>query len=57
MPGILGGIQATEAIKILLSKEKVLSGRLLAIDALSMRIKEFIIPKNYTQTSLMPVLY
>ena len=36
----------TEAIKILLSKEKVLSGRLLAIDALSMRIKEFIIFQN-----------
>ena len=46
LPGILGCIQATEAIKILLGKEEVLSGRLLTIDALSMKIKEFVIPKN-----------
>ena len=46
LPGILGCIQATEAIKILLSKGKVLSGRLLTIDTLSMRMKEFVVPKN-----------
>ncbi|MFV9990750.1 MAG: ThiF family adenylyltransferase [Coxiella endosymbiont of Dermacentor nuttalli] len=46
LPGILGCIQATEAIKILLNKEKVLSGRLLTIDVLSMKVKEFIISKN-----------
>ncbi|QHG92233.1 thiamine biosynthesis protein ThiF [Coxiella endosymbiont of Amblyomma sculptum] len=44
--GILGCIQATEAIKILLEKEEVLSGRLLTIDVSSMKTKEFLIPKN-----------
>ncbi|AJC50187.1 HesA/MoeB/ThiF family protein [Coxiella endosymbiont of Amblyomma americanum] len=46
LPGILGCIQATETIKILLRKEKILSGRLLTINILSMRIKKFFISKN-----------
>ncbi|ATN74304.1 molybdopterin-synthase adenylyltransferase MoeB [Coxiella burnetii] len=46
LPGILGCIQATEALKIILDKGEVLSGRLLTIDALSMRTREFRVPKN-----------
>ena len=41
MPGVIGCIQATETIKILLGTGTTLSGRLLTYDALNMRFKEF----------------
>jgi adenylyltransferase/sulfurtransferase len=40
LPGMLGLIQATEAIKILVSAGETLVGRLLMVDALSMRFRE-----------------
>ncbi|KAG5191621.1 molybdopterin biosynthesis protein MoeB [Tribonema minus] len=40
LPGVIGCIQATEVIKILLGKGDVLSGRLLIYDALKMTFKE-----------------
>jgi adenylyltransferase/sulfurtransferase len=40
LPGIIGTIQATEALKILLGKGTTLSGRLLLYDALAMRFSE-----------------
>jgi adenylyltransferase/sulfurtransferase len=40
LPGLLGLIQATESIKILLSAGETLVGRLLMVDALSMRFRE-----------------
>jgi adenylyltransferase/sulfurtransferase len=40
LPGIIGTIQAIEAIKIILGKGNVLSGRLLLFDALDMRFRE-----------------
>eukprot|EP00903_Cladosiphon_okamuranus_P012472 g11680.t1 len=40
LPGVVGCIQATEVIKILLGKGDVLSGRLLVYDALKMSFKE-----------------
>jgi hypothetical protein len=40
LPGIIGCIQATEALKILLGVGETLSGRLLLYDALSMRFRE-----------------
>ena len=46
LPGILGCIQANEALKIILNKGEILSGRLLTIDIWSMKIKEFTILKN-----------
>lgn len=46
LPGLLGCIQATEAIKIILNQGDVLSGRLLILDALSMTTREFRITKN-----------
>ena len=46
LPGILGCVQATETIKILLEKGNILSGRLLTLDALSMKFDEFQILKN-----------
>jgi adenylyltransferase/sulfurtransferase len=40
LPGIIGTIQAIEAIKIILGKGETLSGRLLLFDALDMRFRE-----------------
>jgi adenylyltransferase/sulfurtransferase len=40
LPGIIGVIQATEAIKILLGIGETLSGRLLLFDALAMRFRQ-----------------
>lgn len=40
LPGVIGVIQATEAIKILLGIGNTLSGRLLLYDALDMRFRE-----------------
>ncbi|HEY4000924.1 MAG TPA: molybdopterin-synthase adenylyltransferase MoeB [Candidatus Xenobia bacterium] len=46
LPGILGLIQATEAIKILLKIGQPLKGRLLTYDALEQRFKEFKVPRD-----------
>lgn len=44
LPGVMGLLQATEAIKLVLNIEKPLSGRLLQFDALAMRFSEIQIP-------------
>jgi molybdopterin/thiamine biosynthesis adenylyltransferase/rhodanese-related sulfurtransferase len=41
LPGVIGLIQATEAIKILLQRGEPLIGRLLAYDALEMSFREY----------------
>jgi adenylyltransferase/sulfurtransferase len=41
LPGVLGAIQATEAIKLIVGRGEPLIGRLLAYDALEMRFQEF----------------
>jgi rhodanese-related sulfurtransferase len=41
LPGVLGTIQATEAIKLILGRGEPLVGRLLTYDALEMRFREF----------------
>ena len=40
LPGVIGCIQATETLKILLGQGETLSGRLLLYDALEMRFRE-----------------
>ena len=40
LPGIIGVVQATEAIKLLLGIGEALIGRLLTYDALGMRFRE-----------------
>ena len=40
LPGVIGVIQATEAVKIILGKGRTLSGRLLLYDALDMQFRE-----------------
>jgi sulfur-carrier protein adenylyltransferase/sulfurtransferase len=46
LPGIIGSIQAVEALKILLGKGDTLIGRLLVFDALQMEIRELKLRKN-----------
>lgn len=41
LPGVLGAIQATEAVKLVLGVGELLVGRLLTYDALEMRFREF----------------
>lgn len=44
--GIIGTTQALEAIKIMIGIGETLSGRLLLLDGLSMKINEIALPKN-----------
>ena len=46
LPGIVGVIQATEVIKLILGKGETLIGRLLLVDALNMRFRELKLRKN-----------
>ena len=46
LPGLVGMIQATEAIKLILGKGESLSGRLLLVDALNMKFRELKLRKN-----------
>jgi adenylyltransferase/sulfurtransferase len=40
LPGLIGSIQATETVKLILGKGTTLSGRLMLYDALNMRFRE-----------------
>lgn len=40
LPGLIGLVQATEAVKLILGKGEPLIGRLLTYDALGMRFRE-----------------
>ena len=46
LPGLIGIIQATEVIKLILGKGETLVGRFLLVDALSMRFRELKLKKN-----------
>ncbi len=46
LPGVIGSIQATEAIKFLLGKGELLAGRLLMYDALKMKFRDVAIKRN-----------
>ena len=46
LPGLVGVIQATEVIKLILGKGAPLIGRLLLVDALNMRFRELKLRKN-----------
>lgn len=46
LPGLLGVIQATEVVKLILGKGESLMGRLLLVDALAMRFRELKLRKN-----------
>jgi molybdopterin/thiamine biosynthesis adenylyltransferase len=46
LPGVVGLLQATEALKLLLGIGNPLVGRLLAFDALSMRFRDVGLPRD-----------
>ncbi len=46
LPGLIGTIQATEAIKVLLNAGTTLSGRLLVVDAMNMEFRKLNIERN-----------
>src|SRR5512135_3741440 len=46
LPGLVGVIQATETVKLILGKGQPLVGRLLLVDALGMRFRELKLRKN-----------
>jgi len=46
LPGLVGVIQATEVIKLILGKGTTLVGRLLLVDSLNMRFRELKLRKN-----------
>lgn len=46
LPGLIGMIQATEAIKVLLNAEATLDGRLLCVDAWKMKFRELKVRRN-----------
>jgi adenylyltransferase/sulfurtransferase len=46
LPGLIGCIQATEAVKLVLGKGSALIGRLLLYDALQMTFQEFKVRRN-----------
>src|SRR5579872_6548500 len=46
LPGLIGLVQATETVKLILGKGEPLSGRLLLYDALAMRFRELKLRKN-----------
>lgn len=46
LPGVVGVIQATEAVKLILGKGEPLIGRLLHYDALQMKFREFKVRRN-----------
>jgi len=46
LPGLVGTIQATESIKLILGVGETLAGRLLLIDALQMRFRAIRVPRD-----------
>ena len=46
LPALVGSIQATETVKIILGKGETLSGRLVLYDALNMKFRELKLRKN-----------
>ncbi|RYY74174.1 MAG: molybdopterin-synthase adenylyltransferase MoeB [Gammaproteobacteria bacterium] len=50
LPGVLGTLQATEVIKILLDIGDVMAGRLLTFDALTMSFDEYQLKRNHNCT-------
>jgi molybdopterin/thiamine biosynthesis adenylyltransferase/rhodanese-related sulfurtransferase len=56
LPGVIGCIQATEAIKILLGRPDTLSGRLLLYDALSMTFRQLKLRKDPTAAPIVSLI-
>ena len=48
LPGLIGVLQATEAVKLLLGKGELLTGRLLTYDSMKMRFRELKLRRDKT---------
>ncbi|GAC1342244.1 MAG: molybdopterin-synthase adenylyltransferase MoeB [Candidatus Dormibacteria bacterium] len=46
LPGIVGVLQAVEVVKLIIGQGQLLTGRLLQIDSLDMKFREFRIPRD-----------
>ncbi|MEW6601648.1 MAG: ThiF family adenylyltransferase, partial [Nitrospirota bacterium] len=46
LPGVIGALQATEVLKLIIGKGKPLKGNLLIYDALGVNFRKVKIPKN-----------
>ncbi len=46
LPGVVGGLQATEVIKVILDQGKLLTNQLMIYDALGMTFRKVKVPKN-----------
>jgi molybdopterin/thiamine biosynthesis adenylyltransferase len=46
LPGVIGVLQATEAVKLILGIGRSLVGRLMQYDALNMKFREFRLPRD-----------
>ena len=56
LPGIIGVIQATETIKIILQQGDSLSGRLLVFNALDMKFRELKLTKNPVRAEIKTLI-
>ncbi len=56
LPGLIGVIQATETVKILLGKGTTLSGRLLLYDALHMQFRELTLRRDPKATPITELI-
>jgi len=54
LPGVIGAIQATEAIKLITAIGTPLVGRLLLYDAYRMRIREIVLPRDAGPRPMAP---
>ncbi len=48
LPGVIGGLQATEVLKLILGKGEVLKGELLIYNALKTTFRKVKVPKNHS---------
>ncbi len=46
LPGIVGVLQAVEVVKLIIGRGQLLTGRLLQIDSLDMKFREFRVPRD-----------
>lgn len=56
VPGIIGNLQASEAIKIITGKGEVLSGKILVIDVLTMSFQVISIQKNKEYSNIKSLM-
>lgn len=56
LPGLIGVIQATEAIKIITGIGETLSGRLLIFNALTLRFKELALKPNFDKSKIKELI-